>query len=124
VLTDETSSEEEKIEARRYAREAAKQYIYGNADVSTHKALIEAYLTLRGVIVYVPVFKNIIVNNGATLNIAANTFLVSAYSICLYGSGKIECDGPTTFDCSIFKGNQLSMVAQQLVVKPQQLTKK
>ena len=124
VLTDENSSEEEKIEARRFAREAAKQYIYGNTDVDTHKALIEAYLTLRGVFIYVPVFNNIVVNNGATLNIAANTFLVRANNICLYGSGKIVCDGPTTFDCAIFKGNQPYMVAQQLPLKPQQLTKK
>lgn len=124
VLTDDKSSEEEKIEARRFAREAAKQYIYGSTDVDTHKALIEAYLTLRGVFVYVPIFNNITVYNGATLNIAANTFLVRANNICLYGSGKIVCNGPTTFESNTFKGNQPYLVAQQLPMKPQQLTKK
>lgn len=124
VLTDAESSEEEKIEARRFAREATKQYIYGNIEMAHQKSLIEAYLKERGVAIFVPIFNNITVHNGATLSIAANTFLVRANNVCLYGSGKIECNGPTTFDCSTFKGNQPYLVAQQLPMKPQQLTKK
>jgi len=125
VLTDANSSEEEKIEARRFAREATKQYIYGNSDDMAHqKALIETYLKLREVTLYVPIFNNITVHNGATLNIAANTFLVRANNICLYGSGKIVCNGPTTFESDTFKGNQPYLVAQQLPMKPQQLSMK
>jgi len=106
ILTSEDVSEDEKLEAMSMARMATKEYIYGNSTEVEHwKPLIDKYLALRHPRIFIPTFNDIIVHNGGTLNIAADTLTVNAKKIQLYGTGKIVCDGPTTFDCTSFQGN-------------------
>lgn len=111
VLTDDNSSEEEKIEAKMFARQAIEQYLfeyeYAYSALEAHRAIMEAYLNYSDATLVVPIFDDITVHNGATFIVANDTPLVSANNICLYGTGKIECDGPTTLHChGTFKGNQ------------------
>lgn len=119
VLTDDKSPEEDKIEARKFAREAARQYIYGDsAEVIHQKPLIEKYLELRDMCLFIPMFKNITVYNEGTLSISANTYVVRANRVRLYGTGQIVCDGPTTFDCLSFEGKLFYMAkAETMLMK-------
>ncbi len=104
-LIGDEIDEEEKLENRALARVATEAYVYGDsAEVAAWQPLIEAYIEYRGPIVIVPIFGNITVSNNATLSIASDTLAVYANRIKLYGTGKINCDGPKTFHCSSFEG--------------------
>lgn len=104
-LTDPDIGEEEHLENLSLARTAAHAYIYGDAQaVASWKPLIESYLELRAPFILVPVFQNITVYTGGTLTVAHDTLALYANKIRLYGTGKINCQGPKTIHCSSFEG--------------------
>lgn len=97
--------EEETEEMMSMAHMAMQAYVYGDWTKVMHwKPALDEYLRLRDAVIVIPVLNNIIVNDGATLHIAPDTHAVYANKIQMYGSGRIVCDGPTTFDCDSFEG--------------------
>ena len=105
ILTSRKTSKNEIFEAKECARLATEYYVYiDSTEVSHLTYLIDWYLELRDATIYVPILEDIIVYDNGTLNIAANTYVVYANKIQLFGSGKIVCDGPTTFECDSFEG--------------------
>jgi len=114
ILTDRNAPVKEKEGILEFSRDVIKRFVYGNSEAYTqHRGLIDAYLKLKKAVITVPFFRDITVYPGGTLNIAANTFTVYARKIRLYGSGRIECDGPTTFDCTSFEGFLLMVAVMQ-----------
>jgi hypothetical protein len=104
-LKDPTVSEDEKVEIKKMARSAADAYIYGvSTTVASWKPLIDAYFQVDIPRLVIPIFRDITVRTNGTLAIPRNTYVVFANRIQLYGSGKITCSGPTTFDCTSFEG--------------------
>jgi hypothetical protein len=105
ILSSPDVNEDERSELMSMTRMAAEAYIYGDSSqVSQWELTINEYLRLKGAIIYVPMFNNIIVHNKGTLNIASDTHALYANKIKLFGTGKIKCGGPTTFDCTSFEG--------------------
>lgn len=104
-LSDEELPEGELAENLRLARVATEHYVYGDPSALSHwTAVIDAFLNLKGAVLLVPFFNDIVVRDGGTLQVANNTYAVYANRIRLYGSGRIDCQGPTTFDCTSFEG--------------------
>jgi hypothetical protein len=96
----------ERDEALSVAHAAAEAFIFGNSRaVRLHEGLIDTYLKVRGATIFVPIFNDITVADKATLTVSSNTFAVFANRIRLFGTGRIVCNGPTTFDCLSFQGN-------------------
>ncbi len=105
ALSDRTLSGAVLAENLRMARAATRNYIYGSSAEYGHwRAAIEEYLNLKRPVLLVPFFNDVVVNDGATLQVAADTHAVYANRVRLFGSGRIECQGPTTFDCASFEG--------------------
>lgn len=105
LLTSPDVGDDEKTEMMRLTHMAIKAYIYGDsAIVAMWLPTMEEYLKIKGAVLFVPIFNNIEVYNDATLQIAADTHVLYANDIRLYGTGKIICNGPTTFDSKSFEG--------------------
>lgn len=95
----------------RLVRAATHDMIYGDSRQIEHwRPAVELFLKIKNPRIFVPFFSNIVVYNGGTLTIAANTLAVYANRIRLFGTGKIDCQGPTTFDCTSFEGQLAVMV--------------
>ena len=104
-FADRGLSERELAGRLRLARTATRDFIYGNSLELTHwRGAIDDYLKERSPRLYIPFFNDIIVQNEGTLHIASDTYALYARRIRLFGSGKIDCQGPTTFDCDSFEG--------------------
>ena len=96
----------ERAAAVQVVRALISDYLYSNIPVpSTASELVATYLNQRAPLVFAAVLGNISVANGATLQISSGTLAVYANKLRLYGSGKIQCDGPTTFDVKSVRGN-------------------
>ena len=97
----------------RLVRAATHDMIYGDSRQIQHwRPAVDQYLKMKHPRIFVPFFFDIVVYAGGTLTIAANTLAVYANRIRLYGTGRIDCEGPTTFDCTSFEGQlAVSVVA-------------
>jgi len=89
----------------RMIRAAAHSLIYGDSRQLRHWVpAVEAWLRVKNPRIFIPFFNDIVVHDGGTLVVAANTLTVFANRVRLFGSGMVRCDGPTTFDCRSFEG--------------------
>jgi hypothetical protein len=105
VLSNPAVAAEEREEGIELARRATEDFVFSNsAEAANWRPLIDRFLTLRAPKLFIPFFRNIIINDGGTLNVARDTLTVFANRIRLFGSGRINCDGPTTFDCQSLEG--------------------
>lgn len=120
ALSDGKLPDSERTNNLMMARTATREYIYGNSQEVFHwKATIDEYLKAKSPRLFVPFFNDIVVHNGGTLQVLTNTHAVYARKIQLYGSGKIECEGPTTFDCDSFEGSLLPKLSLQVPLSVQ-----
>jgi hypothetical protein len=99
VSFNELHASDKRVQAR--ARDlvyrAAHQYVYGDSQaVSGWVPIINDYLKVLKAIVNWMSANTIIIEHGGTLTIAADTQLVEAWQILMYGSGQIVCQGNTT----------------------------
>lgn len=97
---------EESADEARLMRAAAHRFIFRDSRALAHwRPAVEAWILRKTPRLFVPFYRNITVNNGGTLSVAASTLAVYANKIRLFGTGQIVCQGPTTFDCTSFEGD-------------------
>lgn len=86
-------------------RAAAKEYVLGDhRQVTQYATVVNAWLAQAKVIIRIAFFQDIVVNNGAVLQVAKDTHALYASSIKMYGTGSIIADGDLTVDCGSFSG--------------------
>lgn len=89
----------------RNAMLAAREYVQGDYNMVTNMTgLINEWLASRGPKIVIVTFPDIIVNNGGVLHVSKDTNALSANSIKLYGTGRIEAEGDLTIDCTSLEG--------------------
>lgn len=100
-----TQPEKERKESVRNVRKVAYEMVYRNFETADAiKKLVNSYLELSEAIIWGILFQNITILNGATLNVAANTHILFANNVKMYGTGKIVSQGPLTLKCSSCEG--------------------
>jgi hypothetical protein len=86
-------------------RSAAKQYVLGShVDAAQWTGVINDWLARSKVVVRVATFSDIVVEDGAILQVARDTQLLQANAIRLYGNGLIQALGDLTIDCTSLQG--------------------
>lgn len=87
-------------------RTVAKEYVYGDSAMyAAWRGEINNLLKVSEAFIYAVFYRDIIIHNGATLNIANNTTLLTANRVKMYGTGKIVSQGPLTLRCYSLEGN-------------------
>lgn len=106
VLDDKKASAAVRTHAFITAKQAAAQYIYGDSSRIMHlRPLINRFLELKEAMIFIPIFKNITIYNGGTLMVAPSAHVVWANNIKMYGSGRIDSQGPLTIRSATLQGN-------------------
>lgn len=107
VSIDDLKSEDPAVaqDAVGLTRLAAREYVLGNnAAVSHWRGVLDEYVSIHKVKINVAYLQDITVHNKGTLGVAVNTHAVYANRVRLYGTGKIVCGGPVTFNAKSFEG--------------------
>ena len=106
ILDDKKVSAAVRTEAFITAKHAAAQYIYGDSNRVMHmRPLINRFLELKDAMIFIPIFKNITIYNGGTLMVAPSAHVVWANNIKMYGTGRIDSQGPLTIRSATLQGN-------------------
>ena len=65
---------------------------------------LDRFLEITKAVINVVTLGDIEVGNGATLTISPSTLVVYANKVIIHGTGRIVCDGPTTFKIASLEG--------------------
>jgi len=92
--------------ARRAAYNGLQAYVHSTTPGAFDylKPALDRYLDISKAIINWITLSDIEVANGATLTITANTHLVFASKVIIHGSGRIVCQGATTFKITSLEG--------------------
>lgn len=103
---EDLTSKDEKTRgaALRFAKSAAGAYVLGAKQNKQITAVLDRYIDIADTRLNLAFFGDVIVEDGATLNIAQSTHALYANKIKIYGNGKIVCQGPTTFRSQSIQG--------------------
>lgn len=115
VTAEDLDSDDEEVRgaALRTAHQLTRDMVMKGLPIASHRnSLLDRYITAINPRILLAVMGDVVVNNGATLNISKNTHALYANRIKLYGSGRIVCDGPKTFRCISFQGKLPTPVFQ------------
>jgi hypothetical protein len=95
-----------RAQARSVTHEAFRAFVHGgNVDALIHmKPAFDRYLELNKAVINIATLLDIEVANGATLTISASTHVVKARKIIIHPTGRIVCNGSTTFKIVSLEG--------------------
>jgi hypothetical protein len=95
-----------RIAARRAAAVALQAFV-NSATPAAFAYLtpaLDRFLEITKAVINVVTLCDIEVGNGATLTISPSTLVVYANKVIIHGTGRIVCDGPTTFKITSLEG--------------------
>jgi hypothetical protein len=122
VLPEDLTSKdkETKNKANRLTFAAARYYVQAvnNSGLFHWIPTLNIFIQKNKALLNIFEFGNIDVYNGATLNISKNSQAIYADAIRLHGSGKIVCNGPTTFRSTSFEGKISSFLIDNVLNSP------
>jgi hypothetical protein len=92
--------------ARLTAYKVATEYVR-NADVSnlaSWKPVLDRYLVLNKAVLNILALQDIVVGNGATLQISKDTHAIYARNFIIHGNGKVVCHAKCSFKLTTLQG--------------------
>jgi hypothetical protein len=92
--------------ARLKAYQVATEYVR-NADVSNlaaWKSVLDRYLVLNKAVLNILALQDIVVGNGATLQVSKDTHAIYARNFIIHGNGKVVCHAKCTFKLTTLQG--------------------
>jgi hypothetical protein len=95
-----------RAQARGVTHEAFRAFVRGsNVDALAHmKPAFDRYLEINKAVINLCILNDIEVADGATLTISASTHVVRARKIIIHPTGRIVCNGSTTFKIVSLEG--------------------
>jgi hypothetical protein len=104
----EAKDAETRVNARRRTYDAFYAYVYGSdtSSLVQLKPAFDRYLGVFKAIINVVLLLDIEVADGATLTISPSTHVLRARNIIIHNTGRIVCQGSTTFKIVSLKGDR------------------
>jgi hypothetical protein len=116
----EAEDAETRVNARRRTYEAFQAYVYGSdtSSLVQLKPVLDHYLAVSKSKINIARLMDIEVADRATLTISASTQVVRARNVIIHGTGRIVCQGSTTFKIVSLKGDPLKKVVGPVAAGP------